>query len=77
MNTQLSIFQSPPRRKIQGNPYRDARGRYCSKREADEAAREMEMRKLKDKSAYWERKAEMYERAYLSVVKQLRQSQIK
>jgi len=71
MDAQLSLFQSPTRRKFRGNPYRDTYGRYCSKREAEEAAKEMEIRKLKDKAAYLERKVEMYERMAIAVSKRL------
>lgn len=70
METQLSLFEIQ-KRKVSGNPYRDTRGRYCDKRQFEDAQKETEMRKLKDKNAYLEQKVEMYERMALALSKRL------
>lgn len=73
MATQLSLFQSPIRRKRSaGNPYRSINGRYCSKQEAEQAAKELEMRKLKEKAAFLEHQVAMYERMAIALSKRLR-----
>lgn len=71
METQLSLFQSPARRKFRGNPYRNTDGKYCSKQQYEEAMREAELHRLRDKAAYLEQKVEMYERMAIALSKRL------
>lgn len=56
---QLTLF-SPENKKFPKRTYHDEQGRFCTKEEA-----------VRKKISYWQRKAEAYERAYLSVTKRL------
>ncbi len=75
METQLSLFQSPIRRKFRGNPYRNTDGKYCSKQQYEVAVKEAELHRLRNKTAYLEQKVEMYERMAMSVSKRLIEKQ--
>lgn len=73
MNAQLSFFPAELKPAKKGNPYRDMNGKYCTKQQHEVSEKDKEIAKLKNKAAYLAQQVEMFERAYLSVVKQLRQ----